>query len=53
MLPCNVIVYEKGDKTVISIIKPTIAMQMIKNEELKQIAEDVEAKLKRVFGSIK
>lgn len=53
MLPCNVIVYEKGDKTAVSIIKPTVAMAMTNNEELKQIAENVEAQLKKVFGSIK
>jgi len=53
MLPCNVIVYEKGDKIVVSIIRPTVAMQMIKNEELRKIAADTEAKLKRVFDSIK
>ena len=53
MLPCNVIVYEKEGKTVISIIKPTKAMEMIKNEELKKIASEVEAKLKHVFESIK
>ncbi len=52
MLPCNVIVYEKEDKTVVSIIKPTVAMQVIENEELKQIAGDVETKLKNVFDSI-
>jgi len=52
MLPCNVIVYEKEDKTVVSIIKPTVAMRMIENEELKQIAGDVETKLKNVFDSI-
>jgi len=52
MLPCNVIVYEKKDKTVVSIIKPTVAMRMIENEELKQIATQVETKLKNVFDSI-
>lgn len=52
MLPCNVIVYEKEDKTVVSIIKPTVAMRMIENEELKQIATQVETKLKNVFYSI-
>ncbi len=52
MLPCNVIVYEKDDKTVVSIIKPTMMMQMIDNEQLGQIAETVEAKLKVVFDSI-
>jgi len=52
MLPCNVIVYEKEDKTVVSIIKPTVAMRMIENEGLKQIATQVETKLKNVFDSI-
>lgn len=52
MLPCNVIVYEKGDKTVVSIVKPTIAMETANNEKLKQIAENVEAQLKKVFDSI-
>ncbi len=49
MLPCNVIIYESGDKTMISIIKPTVAMSMIDNEELKRIAEDIEKKLERIF----
>ena len=53
MLPCNVIVYEKGDSTVVSIIRPTVAMGMIDNEKLRQIAEEVETKLKKVFHSIK
>ena len=35
MLPCNVIVYEQGNQTVISIIKPTVAMEMIDNARLK------------------
>lgn len=52
MLPCNVIVYEKEDKTVVSIVKPTAAMEMIDNEELKNIAATVETKLKKVFDSI-
>ena len=52
MLPCNVIVYEKGDKTVISIIRPTVTMEMIDNEELKKIAMNVETQLKKVFDSI-
>lgn len=48
MLPCNVIVYEKGDKTVISIIRPTVAMKMINNKKLKEVAEHIETKLKHV-----
>ncbi len=53
MLPCNVIIYEKENKTIVSIIKPTVAMETIKNSELGQIAEEVEKKLKKVFDSIK
>jgi len=52
MLPCNVVVYEKENKTVVSVIKPTVAMSMIENEELEKIARAVEEQLKRVFDSI-
>lgn len=53
MLPCNVIVYEKSNRTIVSIIKPTVAMGMINNEKLKEIAICVEQKLKKVFNSVK
>ena len=53
MLPCNVIVYEKGNKTVLSIIRPTVAMQMIANSALKSIAESVEVQLKKVFDAVR
>lgn len=53
LLPCNVIVYDKEGKTVVAIIRPSTAMGMIGNEALKQIATQVEAKLKEVFDSIK
>ena len=54
MLPCNVIIYEKGeDRTVIAIIKPSVAMGMIDNQDFGEVASEVEAKLKKVFDSIK
>ena len=53
LLPCNVIVYEKGSKTVLSIIRPTVAMQMVDNVELKKVSEEVEGKLKKAFDAIK
>ena len=53
LLPCNVIVYEKDDRTVLAVIKPTNAMGMVQNEALKGIANEVEAKLKEVFDSTK
>ena len=53
MLPCNVIVYEKGSKTVLSVIRPTVAMQMIDNVELQEVAEAIEGQLKKAFDAIK
>lgn len=51
MLPCNVIVYEKENKVFVSAILPTVAMSMIKNDKLRDIAEQVEEKLKRVIDN--
>jgi uncharacterized protein (DUF302 family) len=53
MLPCNVIVYEKGSKTVLSVIRPTVAMQMVDNLELQKLAQAVEGRLKKTFDAIK
>jgi uncharacterized protein (DUF302 family) len=52
LLPCNVIVYEKDDKTTVSAIKPTVAMQMIDNADLKTIAKEIEAKLESAVASV-
>lgn len=52
MLPCNVIIYEKDGKTMLGMIKPTVAMGMIDNEELKPLALEVEGRLKKVFDSL-
>ena len=52
MLPCNVVIYEGKNKTVVSIIKPKVAMKMIGNVELDKIASTIEKKLKKVFDSI-
>ena len=52
MLPCNVIVYEKEGKIYVSAIKPTLAMQMIDNDRLKEIALEIEAKLKRAIDNV-
>ena len=52
LLPCNVIVYEKEGSVWVGIIKPSQAMAMIENDKLKEIATEVEAKLKKVFEGI-
>ncbi len=52
MLPCNVIVYEKGGKTAVAVIKPSVAMSSIDNAALKPLALEVETMLKRAFDSM-
>lgn len=53
LLPCNVIVYEKGAKTVISAIRPTVAMQVVGNLELEPIGKFIESKLKAAFDAVR
>lgn len=52
MLPCNVIVYEEKGRTNVASILPTVAMSMIDNSTLKEIAKEVERKLKRVIDGV-
>jgi uncharacterized protein (DUF302 family) len=53
MLPCNVIVQETEEgKIEVSAIDPIASMQTIDNHELEQIAEQVQAKLKKVVESL-
>ncbi len=53
LLPCNVIIYETDDKKAyISAINPVSALEVIKKEELRKIAEEVTEKLKRVVDQV-
>ena len=52
LLPCNVIVYEKNDKTVVSIFDPRVMTLVIENPEMKPVAEEVKNKLQRVLESV-
>lgn len=52
LLPCNVIVYEKNDRTVVSIFDPNVMAYLIDNPEMKIVAEEVKNKLKRVLEEV-
>ena len=52
MLPCNVIVYEDKGSVFVSVIRPTVAMHMIDNPELADIAKKVEVKLAKIINSL-
>jgi len=49
LLPCNVIVYEKGSATVVSAFDPMAMMKVIDNEKMVPIAEEVRNRVKRVI----
>ncbi len=53
LLPCNVIVYETDDgKTWVSALNPMSALEVIKSEELRKIAEEVSVKLKKAIDTV-
>ena len=53
MLPCNVIVQETADgKTEVSAIDPIASMQAIDNPKLREVAEQVQAKLRKVIDNL-
>lgn len=53
MLPCNVIVQEhENGKVEVSAVNPAASMKAVKNDDLGSIAEEVQAKLKRVIENI-
>ena len=52
LLPCNVILYEKNGKIVVSIFDPIVMTVVIDNPEMKPVAEEVKNKLKRVLEAV-
>jgi uncharacterized protein (DUF302 family) len=53
MLPCNVIVQEiEGGRVEVAAIDPVASMQAVANPALKDVAEKVQAKLKKVIENI-
>ena len=53
MLPCNVIVQETANgKTEVSAIDPIASMQAIDNPKLMEVAEQVQAKLRKVINNL-
>jgi len=52
LLPCNVIVYEEGDTTVVNIIDPISMTNFIQDQSLAAVAEEARQRLKRVSDAI-
>ena len=52
LLPCNVIVYEKEDKTAVSMFNPMTMTKIVNNDNLKLVAAEVNEKLTRAFEAV-
>jgi uncharacterized protein (DUF302 family) len=52
LLPCNVVVYEKDNKTRVSIFDPMVMTWIMENDNIKPIATEVQERLQRVLASV-
>ncbi|KPK89708.1 hypothetical protein AMJ80_09415 [bacterium SM23_31] len=53
LLPCNVIVYETGDKeTDVSAIEPDAMMSVVDNPDIHEIAREIRQRLHRVIDAV-
>ena len=54
MLPCNVVVQEnaEGNGIDVSVMNPMDAMSIVKNEEMRKIAEEVTGRLKNALERV-
>jgi uncharacterized protein (DUF302 family) len=48
LLPCNVVVYERGGETHISAIDPERMLSIVENDKLRPVAADVKQRLSAV-----
>jgi uncharacterized protein (DUF302 family) len=52
LLPCNVIVYEKGGKTIVAAFDPMVMSAILEKPTVQPIAEEVKRKLERVIACV-
>jgi uncharacterized protein (DUF302 family) len=53
LLPCNVIVYIRDDgKTAVMVMDPVVALSMVGNPEMTELAGTVAEKLRRVPAAL-
>jgi len=52
LLPCNVIVYEKGGTTVVAAFDPMVMTAVIDNPGMHPIAKEVKDRLERVIAAV-
>lgn len=51
-LPCNVIVQQTSDGVEVAAVDPVASMQAVENEQLAEISEEIQSRLKSVIQSL-
>ena len=52
LLPCNVIVYRRGDLTAVRVLEPRLMADLTGNPELGPIAEEARERLERALAAL-
>jgi uncharacterized protein (DUF302 family) len=52
LLPCNVIIYEEDDGSVVSIVNPLSMLGMVEKPELEPVAREAQTRLRRVIEAL-
>ena len=52
LLPCNVIVYEEGEGSVVAAVDPMSMLGEVENPELAAVSREARSRLERVIGSL-
>ena len=52
LLPCNVVLIAKDDKTEVAFMNPLVAMSVVENSNLEPIAKEVNELLHKAFDNI-
>jgi uncharacterized protein (DUF302 family) len=52
LLPCNVIVYEEGQGSVVSILDPEKMMALAENSKLQPVAQQARTRLQQALASL-
>ncbi len=52
LLPCNVIIFEEGTGSVVSIIDPIVMLAAVASPELEPVASEARARLLRVIETV-
>ena len=52
LLPCNVVVYQEGAKTIVGVIDAARMMSVVGNERVEKTAQEVNEKLQRVIETL-